>query len=151
MLLAIERAVVERLGRTLAPLPVEALPSHGYRFGHAKGSAVVALTEVSASGVEDVGASVQRAQATLEVVLFARSLRDGAGVWDLFGAARRALLSWTPVPGATPLRVLSARLQDGEADTWILVTRWQTIVPLAPDLDDASGPRVTRVTWTGTD
>jgi hypothetical protein len=41
--------------------------------------------------VEDVGASVQGAVVTIEAALFARSLRDGAGVWDLFEAARRAL------------------------------------------------------------
>lgn len=147
MMLAIERAIVDRLRAALAPLPVDALPSRGYRFSHARGAAVVALTDVAAGGVEDVGASVQGAAATVEVALFARSLRDGAGVWDLFEAARRALLSYKPAPGCTPLRLLSARLADGEADTWVLATRWQTLAPMAPDLDYDGGPLLTRVTF----
>jgi len=147
MLLAIESAIVDRLKTALAPLPVEALPSRGYRFSHAKGAAVVTLTELSAGGVEDTGASVQGAAATIELALFARSLRDGAGVWDLFDAARRALHSFKPAPGCTPLKLLSARLMDGEADTWVLMTRWQTLVPLAPDLDYDGGPLLTRVTF----
>ncbi|MFN3630544.1 MAG: ATP-binding protein, partial [Casimicrobiaceae bacterium] len=40
--------------------------------------------------------------------------RDGAGVWDLFEAARRALQSYKPTPGCTPLRLSSARLEGGE-------------------------------------
>jgi hypothetical protein len=151
MLLAIENAIVARLKTALAPLPVDPLPSRGYRFAHAKGAAVVTLAELSAGGVEDVGASVQGAAVTIEVALFARSLRDGAGVWDLFEAARRALHSYKPAPGCTPLKLLSARLADGEADTWVLMTRWQTLVPLAPDLDYDGGPLLTRVTFEGDD
>lgn len=151
MMLAIERAIVERLKAALAPLPVDALPSRGYRFAHAKGAAVVALTDVAAGGVEDVGAAVQGAAATIEVAIFARSLRDGAGVWDIFEAARRALLSYKPALGCTPLRLLSARLADGEADTWVLATRWQTLVPLAPDIDYDGGPLLTRVNFEGDD
>jgi hypothetical protein len=151
MLLAIETAIAERLKAALAPLPVDALPSRGYRFSHAKGAAVVTLTELSAGGVEDVGASVQGAAVTIEVALFARSLRDGAGVWDLFDAARRALHSVKPAPGCTPLKLLSARLADGEADTWVLSTRWQTLAPIAPDLDYDGGPLLTRVTFDGED
>ena len=147
MLLAIESAITQRLQTALAPLPVEALPARGYLFGHGKGAAVVTLADLSAGGVEDTGASVQGAAATVEVALFARSLRDGAGVWDLFDAARRALHSYKPAPGATPLRLLSARLLDGEADTWVLMTRWQTLVPIAPDLDYDGGPLLTRVTF----
>jgi len=151
MLLAIESAIVDRLKAALAPLPVEALPSRGYRFSHAKGAAVVTLTDIAAGGVEDTGASVQGAAVTIEAALFARSLRDGAGVWDLFEAARRALHSYKPAPGCTPLRLLSARLADGEADTWVLMTRWQTLVPMAPDLDYDGGPLLTRVTFEGDD
>lgn len=147
MILAIERAIVERLKAALAPLPVEALPSRGYRFTHAKGAAVVAAVEVGAGGVEDTGAAAQAATATFEVALFARSLRDGAGVWDLFDAARLALLSFKPAPGATPLRLLSARLMEAEADTWTLSTRWQCGLPLMPDLDYDGGPLLTRATF----
>jgi hypothetical protein len=149
MLLAIEGAITSRLKAALAPLPVESLPARGYQFGHGKGAAVVSLTELSAGGVEDVGASVQDAAVTIEVALFARSLRDGAGVWDLFDAVRRVLHSYKPAPGCTPLKLLSARLADGEADTWVLMTRWQTLVPLAPDLDYDGGPLLTRVTFEG--
>jgi hypothetical protein len=149
MFLAIENAIVGRLKTAISPLPVEALPSRGYRFSHGKGAAVVALTELSAGGVEDVGASVQGAAVTIEVALFARSLRDGAGVWDLFEAARRALHSFKPAPGCTPLKLLSARLMDGEADTWVLMTRWQTLAPLAPDLEYDGGPLLNHVTFEG--
>jgi hypothetical protein len=147
MFLAIESAIVDRLKTAISPLPVEALPSRGYRFSHGKGAAVVTLTDIAAGGVEDAGASVQGAAVTIEAALFARSLRDGAGVWDLFEAARRALHSFKPAPGCTPLRLLSARLADGDADTWVLMTRWQTLVPLAPDLDYDGGPLLTRVTF----
>lgn len=147
MILAIERAIVERLAAALSPLPVEALPSRGYRFTHAKGAAVVAAVEVSAGGVEDTGASIQSATASFEVALFARSLRDGAGVWDLFDATRLALLSYRPAAGVTPLRLQSARLADAEADTWTLITRWQCLLPLIPDLDYDGGPLLTRVTF----
>lgn len=147
MLLAAERAIVERLKTALDPLPVEALPARGYRFSHAKGAAVVAAVELSAGGVEDTGASAQSATATFEVALFSRSLRDGAGVWELFDATRLALLSFTPVPGATPLRLHSARLADVDADTWALVTRWQCLLPLIPDLDYDGGPLLTRLTF----
>lgn len=147
MILAIERAMVERLKAALSPLPVEALPSRGYRFTHARGAAVVAAAEVAAGGVEDTGASAQTATASFEVALFARSLRDGAGVWDLFDAVRLALLSYRPAAGVTPLRLQSARLMDAEADTWTLITRWQCALPLAPDLEYDGGPLLTRATF----
>jgi hypothetical protein len=149
MILAAEQAIVARLKAALAPLPVEALPSRGYRFASGKGAAVVSAMALDAGGVEDAGASVQGAVLTVEVALFARSLRDGAGVWDLFEAARRALLSFKPAPGATPLMLRSARLLDAEADTWTLSTQWQTRLPLAPDLDYDGGPLLTRVTFEG--
>ncbi|MEW5790031.1 MAG: Gp37 family protein [Pseudomonadota bacterium] len=147
MLLAAERAIVERLKTALDPLPVEALPARGYRFSHAKGAAVVAAVELSAGGVEDTGASAQSATATFEVALFSRSLRDGAGVWDLFDATRLALLSFRPEAGVTPLRLQSARLMEAEADTWTLATRWQCLLPLIPDLDYDGGPLLARVTF----
>jgi hypothetical protein len=145
MILAVERAVVDRLKAALAPLPVDALPARGYRFSHAKGAAVVAASDIAAEPVGDVGASVQGATLTLEVALFARSLRDGAGVWDLFEVTRRALLSFKPAPGATPLRLLTARLADAEADTWMLVTRWACGIPMVADLDYEGGPLLTEV------
>jgi hypothetical protein len=145
MVLAIERAVVDRLKGALTPLPVEPLPARGYRFSHAKGAAVVAASDIAAEPVGDVGATVQGATLTLEVALFARSLRDGAGAWDLFEATRRALLSFKPAPGATPLRLVTARLSEAEADTWVLVTRWACGVPMVADLDYEGGPLLTRV------
>lgn len=147
MILTIESAIVDRLKRALSPLPVEALPSRGYRFTHAKGAAVVLASSLAAGGVEDTGASVQGAALTVEVALYARSLRDGAGAWDLFEASRRALQSFKPVPGSSPLRLKSARLEGGEADTWLLATQWETLVPLAPDLEYDGGPLLTRVTF----
>ncbi|MEO1750720.1 Gp37 family protein [Thiofaba sp. EF100] len=147
MILAIESAIVERLKTALAPLPVEALPARGYRFTHARGAALVLASDLAAGGIEDVGAAAQGATLSVEVVLLARSLRDGAGVWDMFEAARRALLSFKPAPGCSPLALKVARLEQPADDHWALSTRWQTLIPLAPDLDYDGGPLLTRVTF----
>lgn len=140
MMLAVERAVVQRLAGALAPLPVDALPARGYRFTHAKGAAVVLAAGLTAGGAQDTHAAVQTGALTLEVVLFARSLRDGTGVWALFEAARLALLSLHAAPGVSPLRLADARLADAEGDAWQLVTHWVCQVPLIPDLEYDGGP-----------
>ncbi|MCX8016618.1 MAG: Gp37 family protein [Rhodocyclaceae bacterium] len=147
MILTIERAMVERLAAALAPLPVEALPARGYRFTHAKGAALVLAQGIAAGGVEDVGAAAQGAVLTVGVVLMSRSLRDGAGVWDLFEASRRALQSLKPAAGASPLMLKSARLEAGEEGVWTLGCDWQTLIPLAPDMGYDGGPLLTRVTF----
>lgn len=150
MILQLERAAVERLRAALQPLPVDALPARGYRFTHAKGAAVVLASDLSASDPDDVGAAVQEVRLTLEVALFARSLRDGAGVWDLFEAARRALHSQRLAPGATPLRLLDARVQEGEGEVWTLLTRWASTLPLIPDLEYEGGPLLVQAIFEGT-
>lgn len=147
MILAIESAIVERLKTALSPLPVEALPPRGYRFTHAKGAALVLAHGLSAGGVEDVGAAAQGATLTIGVVLMSRSLRDGSGAWDMFEAQRRALHSFKPAPGATPLALKGARLEANEEGVWTLGCDWQTLIPLAPDLDYDGGPLLTRVTF----
>jgi len=146
MILDIERAIVERLATALAPLPVQALPARGYRFDHAKGAAVVAAARVAGSAVRDTAVSIQEAEASFDVTLLSRSLRDGAGAWDLFEAVRIALLSWRPIPGATPLWLLDAQLDGVDADAWIVKSRWATRIPLIPDLQAGSAPLLTRVT-----
>lgn len=140
MMLAIERAVVQRLQAALAPLPVDALPQRGYRFAHAKGAATVLALQLQAASAQDTQASVQQGLLTLEVVLYARSLRDGTGVWALFEAARLALQSMHAAPGVTPLRLADATLQEAEGDAWVLLTHWQCRVPLIPDLEYDGGP-----------
>ena len=147
MILAIERAIVERLAGALAPLPVDPLPAQGYRFTHAKGAALVMAHALDAGGVEDVGEAIQGAVLTVGVVLMSRSLRDGAGVWDLFQASRIALQSHKPAPGASPLRLKSARVESGEDGVWRLGCDWQTLIPLAPDLDYTTGPLLTRAAF----
>lgn len=149
-MLASESAIATRLAAALTPRPVDVLPDKGYRFADPRGSAVVFASELSAGDVQEAGSSIQTAVATFDVVLFARSLRGGAGVWDLFDAARRALLSFKPCPGATPLRLKSAKLLDAEAsdtENWTLITQWQCLLPLIPDLDYDGGPLLTRVTF----
>lgn len=150
MILQLERAAVERLRQALHPLPVDALPVRGYRFTHAKAAAVVLASDLTAADPDDIGAAVQAARLTLEVALFARSLRDGAGVWDLFEATRRALHSQRLVLGATPLRLLDARLQEGEGDAWTLLTRWASTLPLIPDLEYEGGPLLVQAIFEGT-
>lgn len=147
MILAIEQAIVARLATALAPLPVDALPARGYQFSHARGAAVVLASRLAAGGVRDTAAAVQEADLTVEVALYSRSLREGSGVWTLFDAARRSLLSWRPDPGATPLRLADARLSEMDDGVWLLATAWQTRIPLIPDLEVGSGPLLTRVTY----
>lgn len=147
MISAIEDAIVTRLRTALAPLPVEALSVRGQRFSHAKGGAVVLASDLSAGGVEDTGAAVQGAALTVSVVFYANTLRESAGVWALFDAARKSLLSFQPAAGASPLRLLDAQLDVGDGESWVLATRWQTLVPIAPDLDYDGGPILTRVTF----
>lgn len=147
MVLAIERAVVERLAAALAPMPVEAFPHQGYVFGAARGAALVMATDLVCPDVDDVGTAVQTGTLTLEVVILSRHLRDGAGVWEMFGAARTVLLGCRPAPGATPLRLAAARLDSQDDGVWALATRWQTSIPLVPVGDDAgSGPSLMRIT-----
>ena len=147
MILSIEAAIVARLKAALAPLPVDPLPVAGYRFTHAKGAALVLAHGVAAGGVEDVGAAVQGGVLTVGVVLMSRSLRNGAGAWDLFEAHRRALQSFRPAPGASPMSLKSARLEAQDDGVWRLVCDWQTLIPLAPDLEYESGPLLTAFTF----
>jgi hypothetical protein len=147
MILEIERAIVDRLKTALSPLPVDPLPARGYRFTHAHGAAVVLASRLTASEVRDTRAAIQEAELVVEIALYARSLRDGAGVWPMFEAARRALLSWTPAPGATPLRLAEARLADMEDGVWALACEWRTRIAMVPDLEAGAGPLLSRVTF----
>lgn len=147
MILAIESAIVARLKDALAPLPVDPLPAQGYRFTHARGAALVLAQGVAAGGVEDVGAAVQGGALTVGVVLMSRSLRDGSGAWDLFEASRRALQSFKPAPGASPLALQSARLEAQDDGVWRVFCDWQTLIPLAPDLEYEGGPLLTTLTF----
>jgi len=147
MVIAIEQAIVSRLATALAPLPVDALPARGYQFSHARGAAVVLASRLAAGPSRDTAVSVQEAELTVEVALYGRSLREGGGVWTLFDAARRSLLSWRPEPGATPLRLADARITEMDDGVWLLATAWQTRIPLVPDLDAGSEPLLTRVTY----
>lgn len=139
MISAIERAVIERLTPLMAPLPVDALVSvRGERFKHTRGAVVLAITDVrnksQRSGTE------QRIEVVLEVSCYARTLNHGDALYAAWANILDGLLLWR-APGLSAAWVLdAASLQEVDADTWAIVTRFVAPADLAAQSPDTGCP-----------
>lgn len=129
MLAAIEAAVVNRIAQEVAPVPVRAMPAGA-------GPTIAARAEVTAAIVELRGESSQLGTSqiivpTLEVGVVARSLRDSAPLYALWGDVLRSVLLWRQTGMLEPWRLESALLQSIESDTWMIVAQFRARLELS--------------------
>lgn len=143
----IEQALVERLNDALNPLPVEPLPEKQWKFTHPKGAALVMWSGAQGDQTVDIYIQAQPAVLTYTVVLFARSLRNAAGLYPMWAATRQALIGFQP-NGLKPMRLVNVRFGDVEdTSVWTLVSTWQTEAMYMADENPDVGPLLKQLTF----